>query len=46
MNNIFTKYGSNKYNAPELYRKYLRDPNSITGRDYINLINAIFTNKE
>ena len=31
--------------TPELYRKYLRDPNSITGRDYINLINAIFTNK-
>ena len=30
--------------TPELYRKYLRDPNSITGRDYINLINAIFTN--
>ena len=34
-----------KEHAPELYRKYLRDPNSITGRDYINLINAIFTNK-
>lgn len=33
-----------KIRAPELYRKYLRDPNSITGRDYINLINAIFTN--
>ena len=30
--------------APELYKKYLRDPNSLTGRDYINLINAIFTN--
>lgn len=35
-----------KYRAPELYKKYLRDPNSLTGRDYINLINAIFTNKE
>lgn len=34
-----------KYRAPELYRKYLRDPNSLTGRDYINLINAIFTIK-
>lgn len=33
-----------KYRAPELYKKYLRDPNSLTGRDYINLINAIFTN--
>lgn len=31
--------------APELYKKYLRDPNSLTGRDYINLINAIFTIK-
>ena len=33
-----------KIHAPELYKKYLRDPNSLTGRDYINLINAIFTN--
>lgn len=34
-----------KEHAPELYRKFLRDPNSLTGRDYINLINAIFTIK-
>lgn len=34
-----------KIRAPELYKKYLRDPNSLTGRDYINLINAIFTIK-
>lgn len=34
-----------KHYAPELYKKFLRDPNSLTGRDYINLINAIFTIK-
>ena len=42
---VLGNFNDAKKYAPELYRKYLRDPNSITGRDYINLINAIFTNK-
>lgn len=43
---VLGNFNDSKYSAPELYKKYLRDPNSITGRDYMNLINAIFTNKE
>ena len=43
---VLNNFNDAKIHAPELYKKYLRDPNSITGRDYINLINAIFTNKE
>ena len=42
---VLSNFRDAEKHAPELYRKYLRDPNSITGRDYINLINAIFTNK-
>ena len=42
---VLSNFNDAKEHAPELYRKYIRDPNSITGRDYINLINAIFTNK-
>ena len=42
---VLGNFNDAKEYAPELYRKYLRDPNSLTGRDYINLINAIFTNK-
>lgn len=41
---VLGNFNDAKEHAPELYKKYLRDPNSITGRDYINLINAIFTN--
>ena len=43
---VLGNFNDAKIHAPELYKKYLRDPNSLTGRDYINLINAIFTNKE
>ena len=43
---VLSNFNDAKEHAPELYKKYLRDPNSLTGRDYINLINAIFTNKE
>ena len=43
---VLSNFRDAEKHAPELYRKYLRDPNSITGRDYINLINAIFTIKE
>lgn len=42
---VLSNFRDAEKHAPELYRKYLRDPNSITGRDYMNLINAIFTNK-
>lgn len=41
---VLGNFNDSKEHAPELYKKYLRDPNSITGRDYMNLINAIFTN--
>ena len=41
---VLGNFNDAKKYAPELYKKYLRDPNSLTGRDYINLINAIFTN--
>ena len=41
---VLGNFNDAKKHAPELYKKYLRDPNSLTGRDYINLINAIFTN--
>lgn len=41
---VLGNFNDAKEHAPELYKKYLRDPNSLTGRDYINLINAIFTN--
>lgn len=41
---VLGNFNDAEKHAPELYRKYLRDPNSLTGRDYINLINAIFTN--
>lgn len=43
---VLDNFSDAKIHAPELYKKYLRDPNSLTGRDYMNLINAIFTNKE
>lgn len=43
---VLNNFNDSKEHAPELYKKYIRDPNSITGRDYMNLINAIFTNKE
>ena len=43
---VLGNFNDSKEHAPELYKKYIRDPNSITGRDYMNLINAIFTNKE
>ena len=43
---VLSNFRDAEKHAPELYRKYLRDPNSLTGRDYINLINAIFTIKE
>ena len=42
---VLGNFNDAKEHAPELYKKYIRDPNSITGRDYTNLINAIFTNK-
>ena len=42
---VLSNFNDAKEHAPELYKKYLRDPNSLTGRDYINLINAIFTIK-
>lgn len=42
---VLSNFKDAEKHAPELYRKYLRDPNSLTGRDYINLINAIFTIK-
>jgi len=42
---VLSNFNDAKRHAPELYKKYLRDPNSLTGRDYINLINAIFTIK-
>ena len=41
---VLGNFNDAKEHAPELYKKYIRDPNSITGRDYTNLINAIFTN--
>ena len=41
---VLSNFRDAEKHAPELYKKYLRDPNSLTGRDYINLINAIFTN--
>lgn len=41
---VLGNFNDSKEHAPELYKKYIRDPNSITGRDYMNLINAIFTN--
>lgn len=46
LNFVLGNFNDAKEHAPELYKKYIRDPNSITGRDYMNLINAIFTNKE
>lgn len=44
LNFVLGNFNDAKEYAPELYKKYIRDPNSITGRDYMNLINAIFTN--
>lgn len=44
LNFVLDNFNDAKEHAPELYKKYIRDPNSITGRDYMNLINAIFTN--
>lgn len=41
---VLSNFNDAKQHAPELYKKYIRDPNSLTGRDYMNLINAIFTN--
>lgn len=42
---VLSNFNDAKIHAPELYKKFLRDPNSLTGRDYMNLINAIFTIK-
>lgn len=44
LNFVLGNFNDAKEYAPELYKKYIGDPNSITGRDYMNLINAIFTN--
>lgn len=40
---IMSNFNDAKTYHPELFKKYIRDPNSITRRDYLELLRSIFT---